>query len=211
MCGDSGSKDDVASLFRGVVPDAVVTDPPYGQGQPGVTNDEPDKLEGIVRRCLAAMPMRNGVCVAFSSPRTFVVWLDEARAAGHKFERMLWLYKEAQMSRPWRGWLLKSDAIVVTSVGDGQWNDVHPYRHDCYVVPVVLGQLPDGVGWHGSVKSLAVTQDLLCRVCPPGGKVYEPFNGSGTTMIAAAEAGRIAFCMEIDPRYVDVARRRFTI
>lgn len=42
-----------------------------------------------------------------------------------------------------------------------------------------------------------------------GQAVYDPFLGSGTTLIAAETAGRVCFAMEIDPRYVDVAVRRW--
>ena len=39
--------------------------------------------------------------------------------------------------------------------------------------------------------------------------VYEPFCGSGTTIIAAEMTGRICHAIEIDPVYVDVAVRRW--
>jgi len=37
-----------------------------------------------------------------------------------------------------------------------------------------------------------------------------PFGGSGTTLIACAQTGRKARLIEIDPRYCDVIRRRWT-
>jgi DNA modification methylase len=39
--------------------------------------------------------------------------------------------------------------------------------------------------------------------------IYEPFLGSGTTLIAAQTSGRSCFAIEIDPLYVDVAIRRW--
>jgi len=42
-----------------------------------------------------------------------------------------------------------------------------------------------------------------------GDAVYEPFLGSGTTLIAAQLTGRVCFGIEIDPSYVDVAIRRW--
>ena len=39
--------------------------------------------------------------------------------------------------------------------------------------------------------------------------VYEPFLGSGTTLIAAETSGRVCFGMELEPRFVDVALRRW--
>ena len=39
--------------------------------------------------------------------------------------------------------------------------------------------------------------------------LYDPFAGSGTTLIACEHLGRRAVCMEIDPAYVDVIRQRY--
>ena len=43
----------------------------------------------------------------------------------------------------------------------------------------------------------------------PGQAVYEPFLGSGTTLIAAETVGRVCLALEIDPLFVDVAVRRW--
>jgi hypothetical protein len=43
----------------------------------------------------------------------------------------------------------------------------------------------------------------------PGEAIYEPFLGSGSTLIAAESVGRICLAIEIDPLYVDVAIRRW--
>ncbi len=43
----------------------------------------------------------------------------------------------------------------------------------------------------------------------PGKSIYEPFLGSGTTLIAAESVGRICIAIEINPLYVDVAVRRW--
>lgn len=42
-----------------------------------------------------------------------------------------------------------------------------------------------------------------------GGVVFDPFAGSGSTLIAAQGRGCRAFCVELDPRYADVVLRRF--
>ena len=42
-----------------------------------------------------------------------------------------------------------------------------------------------------------------------GDAIYEPFSGSGTTIIAAEQTGRICYAMELSPNYVDVAVRRW--
>ena len=42
-----------------------------------------------------------------------------------------------------------------------------------------------------------------------GQVVYDPFLGSGTTLIAAEHTGRICYGLELDPRYVDVVVQRW--
>ena len=42
-----------------------------------------------------------------------------------------------------------------------------------------------------------------------GEAVYDPFVGSGTTIIAAETIGRVCYAIDIDPIYVDVAVRRW--
>jgi len=208
MCGDSTIAAAVDVLMRGKKADAVLTDPPYGQNQDGVPGDEAENLPSVV---MAAhrLPVTDAVVVAFQSPRTFQAWLNECINAGHRFERMLWLYKRAQNSYPWRGWLLTSEAILATSVGNAKWHDQHPYAHDCYMLNEVSGEIDSNIGWHGSVKPVAVVSDIAQRICPPGALIYEPFSGSGTTIIAAEQTGRICYAMELSPNYVDVAVRRW--
>jgi DNA modification methylase len=43
----------------------------------------------------------------------------------------------------------------------------------------------------------------------PGQAVYEPFSGSGTTIIAAEMTGRVCHAIELSPAYVDVAVKRW--
>ena len=43
----------------------------------------------------------------------------------------------------------------------------------------------------------------------PGQAVYEPFRGSGTTLIAAEQCGRVCHAVELSPAYVDVAVLRW--
>ena len=209
LCGDCREPAAWERLLGGELIGAVLTDPPYGINQEGVPNDEPEKLGGIISGAVNAMPLTNGVCVSFGSTRTFPAWLDAIRKAGHQFERMLWLYKKAQCSYPWRGWLLKSEAILVSTIGEPRWNDAKPYSHDCYELPEVSGELPDGIGWHGSVKPVAVVADIVQRICQNGDVVADPFVGSGTTIMACEHLGRRCFACEIEPAYVDVCLRRY--
>ena len=66
----------------------------------------------------------------------------------------------------------------------------------------------DGHG-HGTQKPVECMRRPIENNSSPGQAVYEPFSGSGTTIVAAAMTGRSCFAIEIDPAYVDVAVLRW--
>ena len=209
LCGDSTKADDVGRVMGDEKADAVLTDPPYGQNQAGVPGDDPEKHTKLMADVIQQLPITDGVVVAFQSPRTFHAWTDAARKAGFTFERMLWMYKSAQCTFPWRGWILKSESIPVCSIWKANWQEIHPFAHDCYYLSEVSGELNEESGWHGSVKPMSVVQDLLSRISAHGHIIYEPFSGSGTTIIAAENLGRKCRAIEISPAYVAVALERY--
>jgi len=62
---------------------------------------------------------------------------------------------------------------------------------------------------HPTVKPVALVADAIRDCSKRKGLILDPFAGSGTCLIACEETGRIARAMELDPRYVDVAVRRW--
>lgn len=62
---------------------------------------------------------------------------------------------------------------------------------------------------HPTVKPVALIADVLLDASQRGDIVLDPFLGSGSTLIAAEQTGRIAYGIELDPRYVDVAIGRW--
>ncbi len=62
---------------------------------------------------------------------------------------------------------------------------------------------------HGTQKPVECMRRPILNNSSPGQAVYEPFCGSGTTIIAAETTGRVCLAMELDPVYVDVAVTRW--
>jgi hypothetical protein len=62
---------------------------------------------------------------------------------------------------------------------------------------------------HGAQKPVECMRRPMQNNSNPGQAVYDPFLGSGTTLIAAETTGRVCLAMELEPRYVDVAVRRW--
>ena len=63
---------------------------------------------------------------------------------------------------------------------------------------------------HSTVKPTAMVADFLLDCSNRGDVVVDPCLGSGTTVLAAAKAGRRGAGIELDPLYVDTAIRRIT-
>jgi len=208
VCGDCTDKAVVDRVMGGEKAGAVVTDPPYGINREGIEHDDPEGLPALFDGCLAIMPIDNAVVIAFQSPRLFPVWLDAIRAHGHQFNRLLWMYDENDQTKPWHYWLMCSQAISVSSVGKPEWAECKSH-HDTYVIGLSREWRAGGEGnefAHASVKPEGVIADLLGHTT---GIVYEPFLGSGTTLIACERLGRKCRAVEISPAYVAVAIQRW--
>ncbi len=67
----------------------------------------------------------------------------------------------------------------------------------------------DELKMHPTVKPVVLVADAMRDCSRRGSIVLDAFAGSGTTIMAAEQTGRRAFCMEIDPLYIDVAIRRW--
>lgn len=66
-----------------------------------------------------------------------------------------------------------------------------------------------GENTHATVKPLKLMEYLVRLVTPPGGTVFEPFAGSGTTLLACETQGFICHAAELDPRHCDIILSRW--
>ena len=62
---------------------------------------------------------------------------------------------------------------------------------------------------HPTIKPVDLVADAILDCTARRDIVIDPFLGSGTTLIAAERTGRVCYGMELDPRYVDLAVRRW--
>ena len=86
------------------------------------------------------------------------------------------------------------------------------YRTNVWDYPGISSLGPDRaaqLAMHPTVKPVAMIADAMRDCSRRNGIVLDAFSGSGTTIIAAEETGRRARVIEIDPRYADVAVRRW--
>jgi len=198
LCGDSTKADDVARLMGNEKACAVVTDSPYGINHEGIQNDDPEGLRKLFDDMLNVLPIENAIVINFQSPRLFPVWLDALRNSGHKFERMLW-WREVGNAKPWRGFRMQGEAILLSSVGKPVWVES---RSD----PDTFDDSNIHRDGHPTQKPVTLISALIGHT---SGNIFDPFLGSGTTLIAAEKTNRKCYGMEISPKYCDVVIQRW--
>lgn len=62
---------------------------------------------------------------------------------------------------------------------------------------------------HPTMKPIGLCAKGVLAMSDPGDIVFDPFSGSGSTLIACEQTGRICYGCEIDPKYCDVIRKRY--
>ncbi len=86
------------------------------------------------------------------------------------------------------------------------------HRSNVWTYPGVNSLGPDRfdeLHAHPTVKPVALVADAILDCSRRRGIILDPFVGSGTTIIAAEKTGRRAYAMELDPKYVQTAIRRW--
>ena len=73
-----------------------------------------------------------------------------------------------------------------------------------------LEQLKRNLAEYPTMKPVELIERTLRNSALRGAIVYDPFGGSGSTMVAAETLGMRARLMELDPGYCDVIRARYT-
>jgi DNA modification methylase len=90
---------------------------------------------------------------------------------------------------------------AVRKSGTGHWQGA---RDQATVWAIGNNGDEDEATIHGTQKPVECMRRPILNNSAEGDGVYEPFAGSGTTVIAAETTGRICFAMELNPAYADV-------
>jgi DNA modification methylase len=215
LCGDSSKLDDARRVIGGGLADMVITDPPYGVAYVGKTkdalkveNDDVDE-ETLAKMCkqwfdAADAVSRAGAYWVATVPagplhgvffndwkgrgylRQVMVWNKDSMVMGHSEYH----YKHEPILFGWKpGDRLKNSDRTKTTVWD--FDRPKASREHPTMKPVEM--------WVYAIGNHTKSADV----------VYEPFSGSGTTIMACEQLGRKARAIEISPNYVAVALQRW--
>ncbi len=194
-CGDNTDPEIRAAASAGV--QAVVTDPPYGIDYGRAGGFSASHGWGKWRENVdwdANRPPAESFAWMLSVSPTVVLW------GGNYFTDLV---------PPTMGWLVWDKGQREFSLADCEmaWTS---RQKAARVITYSRGAAVKDGKEHPTQKPIAVMVWTLEKTCEDIATVLDPFAGSGTTLIACAETGRVARCIELDPRYCDVIRRRWT-
>lgn len=215
LCGDSTSASDVAKVLAGVHPLLMVTDPPYGveydpswRTAAGLKHDQ--KRLGKVandhradwREAWKLFP--GTVAYVWHAGRHASEVQDSLTASRFDIRaQIIWAKDRFALSRGHYHWQHEPCWYAVRD-GSAGWTGDRKQS--------TLWQIParEGQGFeHGTQKPVECMKRPIENNSSPGQAVYEPFCGSGTTIIAAEITGRACHAIEFMPQYVDVAVERW--
>jgi len=215
MCGDSTSTNDVDRLLAGVRPHLMVTDPPYGvEYDPAWRNEalsgQKTKRTGMVlnddradwREAWALFP--GDVAYVWHGALHAATVAESLVACGFDIRsQIIWAKERLVLSRGHYHWMHEPCWYAVK--GKAHWSGDRK-QVTIWNIPS-KGQDADTI--HGTQKPVECMKRPMENNSSPGQAVYEPFSGSGTTIIAAEITGRACLAMELNPAYVDVAVKRW--
>lgn len=235
ICGDATRADVYDRLLAGEKAQMIFTDPPYNVPVNGhicglgkVKHDEFVMASGEMSQdeftgFLAAM-MTNLAAYSENGSIHFVCmdWrhMSEMLASG------LAVYDELKNLIVWNkdnggmGAFYRSKHELVFAFKNGTAPHINNFglgQHGRYRTNVwdyagvnsLKAERGEELAMHPTVKPVAMVVDAIRDCSKRGGIILDAFSGSGTTIVAAEQTGRRACAIELDPRYVDVAIRRW--
>jgi DNA modification methylase len=234
LCGDATNPEHVARLLGGEKPRLMLTDPPYGVSLDMEWRDRAGKNalgpaeksymrgEGHANTSISGdtkadwsdafelVPSLDTAYVWHASAYAIEVGTGLRRIGFDIKQQIIWMKPRFALSRQHYHWqhepcwyARKPGSAPFRGARDQStiWEAASP--------KMIMGGRTEEKVDHPTQKPAALYTRPIANHLERGACFYEPFGGSGTAIIAAESTGTRCLAMEIDPRYVDVIRRRW--
>jgi len=225
MCGDSTSVDAVERLMDGQKPNTMVTDPPYGVKLDQSWRDKAlgDKAMGKGNAHLVDNDNRadwtevwalfegNVAYVWHASSFTDVVMQSLRNAGFEPSQQIIWNKSVMVMGRSDYHFKHEPCWYAIRKGENHNWKgdrkqttiwDGAPPNH-------IMGGSKEEKTSHPTQKPAILYEKAYLNHTNLGDYVYEPFGGSGTSIVVCEKIGRQSLTMELDPKYCDVIIKRW--
>ncbi|MGK7871198.1 site-specific DNA-methyltransferase [Falsiroseomonas sp. E2-1-a20] len=216
-CGDATTVEAVDAALGGVKPHLMVTDPPYGvEYDPAWRNaalagSKTARIGKVLNddradwsEAWALFP--GDVAYVWHGALHSSTVAESLNAAGFEIRaQVIWAKDRLVMGRGHYHWQHEPCWYAVRGGATGHWSGDRK-QTTLWSIPTT-GQ--DAKTTHGTQKPVECMKRPIENNSSPGQAIYEPFSGSGTTIIAAEMTGRSCHAIELSPAYVDVAVLRW--
>jgi DNA modification methylase len=216
MCGDSTDAGTVAKALNGITPHLMVTDPPYGveydptwRERAGVAASGSAKGKVLNddnadwREAWALFP--GDVAYVWHAGLFAGVVGDSLAACGLQLRsQIIWDKGQLVLSRGDYHWEHEPCWYAVKKGAKGHWAGDRKQTTIWHIPKPRKSETG-----HGTQKPVECMKRPIENNSSPGQAIYEPFSGSGTTIIAGEMTGRVVHAIELNPAYVDVAVKRW--
>ena len=220
ICGDSTKAEVVEKLLGPVKPHLMVTDPPYGvEYDPAWRNKAVRSDGGRPNGRAIGTVMNDGKAdwteawALFPGDVAYVWHADRhasevqhsVEAAGFAIRcQIVWAKNNIAIGRGDYHWQHEPCWYAVREKATGHWCGA---RDQSTLWKIDKPQKSET--GHSTQKPVECMRRPIMNNSSPGQAVYEPFSGSGTTIIAGEMTGRHVYAIELNPAYVDVAVKRW--
>lgn len=231
LCGDCTDESQVARLWskEGPLARLIWSDPPYGVGyaeknrllnrsdrgnriQRPITNDQLSEAEtGALFRDglkVAAKHCEPGACVYVSVPggRLLATFIGALEAAGFAFKSTLvWVKNHFVLGMS--DYHFRHELVLYGWLGNGS----HLWNGDRSQDSVFEVDRPHVSDLHPTCKPVELIARMIQNSSRANELIYDPFCGSGSTLVAAHQLDRVGYGVDIDPAYVAVALERLSV
>lgn len=218
LCGDSTKAEDVEKLMNGERADMVFTDPPYGVNIKGGAN-QINSIAGDITQ--TAIPFSFELAVENATKEKGRLYFCGGEGNIHLYQKLFERYcrqlprhliwvKESFVMKP-NGYHNQYEFIFHGFKAGGgsldSWFGGRTEHEASDVWQLKRDNRNDYL--HPTQKPVELPARAITNSSPLNGIVYEPFGGSGSTLIAAEKTGRKCYGMELDPKYCDVIVKRW--
>ena len=218
VCGDSTDPSVVAVVLHGTRPHLMVTDPPYGvdydptwRNRAGVAATERtgkvlNDNRADWREAWALFP--GDVAYVWHGALHATTVAESLTAAGFAIRsQIIWAKDRLVLGRGNFHWQHEPCWYAVR--GKSHWAGDRKQTTLWQIPTRAKEGTEDAATVHGTQKPVECMRRPIVNNSSPGQAVYEPFSGSGTTLIAAEIEGRACHAIELSPAYADVAIQRW--
>lgn len=223
MCGSSTEEHAVSALLAGEMPNTMITDPPYGveydagwrAEAKGVKKTEREETSTLQNDNQAdwydayALFPGNVAYVWHASAFTDVV-MDGLRRADFEIKaQIIWNKNVHALSRSDYQWKHEPCWYGIRKGKGHNWKGDRKQKTIWDVSNVIFEKDAGGKTSHPTQKPVELYIRSIDNHTNPGEYIYEPFGGSGSSIIAAEKTNRRSLTMELDEKFVDVIINRW--